>query len=245
MGAQCFGFDCDWDRFLVALKQSGLQPVWILLTALVSFVSAWILFELTERRKVRLAQKALREALIAELRHAEVLLSSIVGKYAHLANTPEEVASTAKELRWFVEADRQRGEEVGLGGNEVPPEFPERIMAYSDDQIVAAFARPQGRRETVGTKLILPIVEAALAGRTAGFSSDEIQTISTVRWQLHLLEQDADWTAEFFRLTFTVADEENHALIRANHENRVRSYARRAGVVLRCVRTTIVALLNH
>lgn len=245
MGAQCFGFDCDWNRFLLTMKQAALQPVWILLTALVSFAFAWILFELTERRKVRLAQRALREALIAELRHAEVLLSSIVGKYAHVANTPEEVASTARELRWFVEAGQRSADEVGLGGDRVPPENLKQIMAYTDDQIVAAFARPPAAREAVGTKLMLPIVDAALAGRTAGFSANEIQGISTVRWQLHLLEQDAEWTAEFLRLTYTVADEENHALIVANHENRLRSYARRATLVLGCVRTAISALLSH
>jgi len=220
------------------VQQTGLQPVWILLTALLSFGFAYLLFELTERRKVRLAQRALREALIAELQHAEVLLSSIVGKYAFLAETPQEIADTAREIRWFVDTGRRRAQMVGLAIGVEAEGVPERFAALSDDEIVTTFARLQSR-ETVGTKLILPVVDAALAGRTAGFTSDEIQTLSTVRWQLHLLEQDADWTAEFLRLTFTVAGEENHEIVVENSNRRRRAYAHRAGTLIRCVRTAL------
>jgi hypothetical protein len=56
----------------------------------IGFLAGWALFELTERRKVRMAQRALRAALVAELRHTEVLLSTIVGKYCYLAKNPSE-----------------------------------------------------------------------------------------------------------------------------------------------------------
>jgi hypothetical protein len=52
------------------------------------FLTGWGLFELTERRKVRLAERTLREALIAELQHAELLLSATVGRYAYPGQEP-------------------------------------------------------------------------------------------------------------------------------------------------------------
>jgi hypothetical protein len=86
------------------------------------------------------------------------------------------------------------------------------------------------------------VIDSALAGHTAGFTAAEIQALSTVRWQAYLLEQDADWMAEFLRLPFTVADAGNHAIVSENLDGKVRSYARRAGVLLQCVRTALTAL---
>ena len=55
-----------------------------------------------------MAHRELRQALVAELEHVEVLLSSVVGKLANLATTPAEIARVAKEIRWFVKVGRLR-----------------------------------------------------------------------------------------------------------------------------------------
>ncbi len=85
------------------------------------FLTGWGLFELTERRKVRLAEGALRAALIAELEHAEVLLASIVGRYAYLATSPAEIQQVASEIRWFLAVGRLRAQAIGLSEVSEPP----------------------------------------------------------------------------------------------------------------------------
>lgn len=87
----------------------------------VVFSAAWVLFERTERRKVRMAQSALRDALVAELHHVEVLLSTIVRKYCYRATDANEVAAFAAKIRWFVKVGKRRAMDVGLALHE-PPE---------------------------------------------------------------------------------------------------------------------------
>src|SRR6266850_7884915 len=162
-----------------ALQTTGVdlkQAIAGAIGPLAGFFAGWLLFELTERRRVRMASQALRDALVSELENAEVLLSTLVGKYAHLAQTPDDVANTAREIRWFVATGRQRASGTGL---ELTGAIAEGFDTLSDAQVVALFALT-GAKETAGTKLILPVVDAVLAGRTPGFSGPEIQTLSTV-----------------------------------------------------------------
>lgn len=212
----------------------------VLLGPLLGFLSALVLFEITEWRKVRLAQRALREALVAELQHAEVVLSTVVGKYAHLAQTSDEVRDTASAIRWFFSVGRKRAKETGVTLVEVPEDTIAQLQTLEDAKVIQLFAQARPERvETVGVTVILPVVASALAGRTSGFKAGEIRALSTVRWQAHLLEQDAGWMAEFLRLTYTVTDQTNHAIVSQNHDRRTRSYAHRAGVLLRCVRVAL------
>jgi hypothetical protein len=212
----------DWDKII--------GPV-------IGFLVAWALFELTERRKVRLAQQALRVALVAELRHAEILLSSIVGKYSYTATTPHDVAAFAAEVRWFAKEGKARAMQHGLALTEHTPEQMTAFKDASDAQIIQVL-KAVGAKETSGTTLILPIVDAVLSGRTPGFSDKEIQALSTVRWQVHLLAEDAAWTKEFVRLSFTVTGP-NHGIVSDNHDRRVQSYGRRAITLIACVRSAL------
>lgn len=216
------------------------QRVLVLLGPLLGFFSGWGLFELTERRKVRLAEHALRNALLAELRHTEVLLSTIVGKYCFTANNPTDIAIFAAEIRWFVNVGKQRALRVGLALQEPPEGTVGQFNDLSDETLVALFGK--GRQETIGASLILPVIDSVLAGRTSGFSDLEIEALSTVRWQAHLLEQDAEWTKEFLRLSFTVTDPTNHDIVSKNHGARVYSYSRRAITLLKCVRSALTTL---
>lgn len=209
--------------------------------AVLGFITAWVLFELTEWRRRRLDRRELRRALVAELKNVEVLLSTIVGKYAYLATTPEDVSRTASTIRWFLKTGRQRASDTGVSVADLPISALTNFENLTDDQIVQAFALV-GKRETVGTKLILPVVDAVFAGRIPGFKHQEIQKLSTVKWQAHLLEQDADWTREFLRITFTVTDPRNHEIAEENHDRRLRSYAARAWTLLGCVRSALTEL---
>jgi len=189
------------------------------------FLLGWGLFEL-------------RQALVAELRHTELLLSSIVSKFAYLATTGDEIQRVASEIRWFAREAPSRAQVFGL--REVPS-MPDAMIALPDGELVRGFVL-LSRKENIGSTVILPVVDAALAGHTSGFTAPQIEALSSLRWQGHLLEQDAEWMAEFFRMTYTVEDAENHALVVDNRMQKVRSYAKRADVMLGCVRTALDAL---
>src|SRR5262245_38908451 len=174
----------QWLSGLSAWLSARHQGVWSLLAPLagsvVGFISAWLLFEFTERRKVRMAHDALRQALIAELEHAEVLLASNTGKYAHCVSTPEEVKRVAAEIRWFVNIGADRLKEAGVGRLPGGAERSERLAALSDEDLVRHFVQA-GRRETVGSALPLPVLDSVLAGRTPGFSGSELLPLTSVR----------------------------------------------------------------
>ena len=207
---------------------------WGNVSLLVGFISAWLLFELTERRRIRLAHRELRRALAAELENAEVLVSTIVCKYARLCQNEAEVAFVASEIRWFRHVGRQRMQDLGIISDfpPIPPEF----KSLSDNKLIELFS---SIRETIGTKIIMPVVESALTGQMLGFGASQIQVLSMVRWQTYLLEQDAELMKEMFRLTFTVTDEKNHDIVVANHDQRTASYARRAQTLLRAIRAAL------
>ena len=217
---------------------SDLKDIITVAGPFLGFLTGWGLFELTERRKVRLAEGALRAALIAELEHAEVLLASIVGRYAYLATSLAEIQQVASEIRWFLAVGRLRAQAIGLSEVSEPPAG---FDSLSDEQLVAGFTHLT-QSDRMGPKLILPVIDSALAGHTSGFTSVEIQALSSVRWQAFLLAEDADWMAEFLRLTFTVTDAENHDIVTNNFAMRTRGYARRAHVMVGCVRTALKLL---
>lgn len=201
---------------------------------LVGFISAWFLFEVTERRRAQRSQRELRLALVAELENAEVVASTIVSKYARFSQSKEEVAIVAREIRWFKKVGRQRMEAVGLMAD--LPAVPSEFESLSDAQLVALYS---SIKETIGTKIIVPVLDRALAGQTSGFRAIQIQALSMVRWQIYLLEQDAEFMHELFRLTFTVTDEDNHKTVVENHDQRSVAYARRAQTLLRAMRTAL------
>lgn len=211
--------------------------VFMTLGPFIGFSLGWGLFEITERRKVRMAQRELRHALVAELQHAELLLSTVVGKYAFTATTPQEIKACADEIRWFRRVGQTRAAQVGISSPLGTDDTLKSFDAMSDEELVALMVSITPK-ETLGTKLLFPVVDAVLAGKTAGFTGNQIQSLSTVRWQAHLLEQDADWMKEFFGLTFTT-EGDNHDIVIENLDNRVRAYAFRAGVLLGCVRMAL------
>lgn len=205
-----------------------------LATLLVGFISGWLLFEVTERRRARLSQRELRRALVAELENAEVLASTCVCKYARFCQSKKDVAFVAREIRWFHEVGRQRMEAVGILAD--LPDVSSELKSLSDDQLVALFS---STKETVGTKLIMPVLDRALAGQTFGFRANQIQALSMVRWQIYLLAQDAESMHEMLRLSFTVTDEKNHEIVLENHVQRSVAYAHRAQTLLRAMRTAL------
>ena len=157
---------------------SFLPPV---ITTLIGFVSGWGLSELTEWRRHRRDQRELRRALVAELENGEVLASVTLGKYARcFRSNAADVALVAKEIRWFVTVGRNRMDAAGIL-SDLPP-TPTAFEVLTDQQLVDLFSQIS---ETIGVKLIFPIVENALAGKTSGFNEKEIAALGMVSWHAH------------------------------------------------------------
>jgi len=201
---------------------------------LLGFLSAWLLFVVTERRRAARSQHELRRALVAELENGEVLANNFVCKYARLFKSEQDIAFCANEIRWSQGVGRKRMEILGIvaARQDASPQ----LASLSDRQLVTLFS---DINETVGTKLYLPILDRALGAQTFGFSAEQIQVLSMVRWQIFLLAQEADSMQELLRLSFTITDENNHQIVIKNHDQRSLAYARRAQTVLRAIRRAI------
>jgi hypothetical protein len=145
-------------------------------------------------------RQELRRALIAELEVGELLASHSVVKYARwFMGDDAKVALVANEIRWFADRGRTQLEAVGLISS--LPTIPQKLDKITDAQLVDAFSRIN---ETVGTKLVFPVVGGVLAGKTSGLTEKQIAALSMVYWQAHLLAQNADAMKEFLVMTFTV-----------------------------------------
>ena len=201
---------------------------------LIGLFSGWALFELTDRIKVRRARSELRRALVAELEFAECIVSTIVGKYARCAQTDQEIEFVANEIRWFCETGRARMRCVGIL-SDLPGGSP-NMLKLSDGQLVQQMSSIE---ETIGTQIILPVVDRAISGQTSLFTSDQIQSLSMVHWQSHLLAQDADSMKEMFLLSLTLGKDPNHQIVIKNHDRNTKRYADRAATLLRSIRATL------
>lgn len=210
-----------------------------LISALLAFALAWILFEVTARRSDRRSRRELRRALVAELENGEALASTIVLKYARFYKSPKDITFCANEFRWFQKVGRERMKSVGLLADS--PDTPSIVDDMSDEDIVT-FLSPT--HETIGSKLTMPVLDRALAGQTYGFTADQIRALGMVRWQASLLAQDADSMLEMLRLSFTVTDETNHPRVIQNHDERSAAYARRSIVLLNAMRSALKRIRN-
>ena len=85
-----------------------LTPI---LSFLIGVLTAWLTFELTERRRRRMARKAFRSGLLEELRYAEVLLCVNALKFAETVQAERDVARMAKEARWYLTVGRARAKD--------------------------------------------------------------------------------------------------------------------------------------
>ena len=110
---------------------------------LVGFIMALLLFEVTERRRIRLGQRELRRALLAELENAEVVVSIFVSKYARLCKSEEDVAYVASEIRWFQDVGRQRVKDLGILSDLTP--MPPEYMSLSNNQLISLIPRSTDR----------------------------------------------------------------------------------------------------
>jgi hypothetical protein len=92
-------------------------------------------------------------------------------------------------------------------------------------------------------ELRVPVLDSVLANPPAGLGDIEEQALRGVRWQVHLLADEARAVEEWLRLTCMTADHsDNHARVVANLDGTREAYRRRAIVAVRMIRVALSML---
>lgn len=198
----------------------------------VGFLIAFIMFELQEWRRREVQKRAIRVSLRAELESVEVILNSMVTKFAVGVG---DLDRAVKEFRWYLtESLKRRRPPV-----EIPEEDAQRMRGHSDEDLKVFLQRTGWHQENVGVAIPLPTVEAVLGSPVAGLNRAEVDRLTWLKWQAHLLDKQARDTAETLHLTFSITDPVNHALAVGNQEQAKLWYRKRAEFMLSAVREAL------
>jgi hypothetical protein len=89
----------------------------------------------------------------------------------------------------------------------------------------------------------VPVLDYVLANPPAGFGHIEDQALRDVRWQVHVLADNARAAEEWLRLIYMTADpSDNHARVIANLDEIREAYRRHAIVAVRMIRVALSVL---
>jgi hypothetical protein len=213
-----------------------------LIGMIIGFLFAWGVFELTEHRRRNRAQAAMRRALVAELGQAELVLSAIV---FNLSVGTDNVADAVQELRWFLQLGTERILRAGVLDLTMEELEVLRHLQGQSDQGAAEILRTlsPGQRARPLVELRVPVLDSVLANPPAGFGHIEEQALRDVRWQVHLLADEARAAEEWLRITCMTADQsDNHARVVVNLDGTREAYRRRAIVAVRMIRVALSVL---
>src|ERR1700730_6768647 len=135
-----------------------------LIGMIIGFLFAWGVFELTEHRRRKRAHAAVRRALVAELGHAELVLSAIV---FNLSIGTDHVADAVQELRWILQLGTERILRAGVLDLTAEEIEALRHLQGQSDQGTAEILRtlsPGQRARPLG-ELRVPVLDSVLANR--------------------------------------------------------------------------------
>jgi hypothetical protein len=207
---------------------------------LAGFVAAWSVLELRERRRRQLAQAATHRAVVAELRHTELVLSSII---VNLSIGTDTVADAVRELKVLLEIGTERLLRTGvLDLTTEQLEALRHLQGVSDPgaaEILRTFCPAQRARPL---KVQVPVLDTVLANPIHGFGDVEVQALSAIRWQVHLLADEARLADEWLPLASTAVDTGSHDRAVATLDSTRESYRRRAIVAVQMIRDALSLL---
>ena len=206
----------------------------------IGFLAAWGVMQLTERRRRKRAQAVTRRAVVAELRHAELVLSSII---VNLSIGTDTVADALRELKVLLEIGTERMLRIGVLDLTAEQLEALRHLQGVSDQGAAEILRtlwPAQRARPL--KVQAPVLDTVLANPTHGFGDVELQALGAIRWQVHLLADEARLADEWLPLASTPADTEGHCRALATLDSTRESYRRRAIVAVQMIRDALSLL---
>ena len=213
-----------------------------LIGMIIGFLFAWGVFELTEHRRRKRAQAGVRRALVAELGQAELVLSAIV---FNLSIGTDHVADAVQELRWILQLGTERILRAGVLDLTTEEIEALRHLQGQSDQGTAEILRTlsPGQRARPLVELRVPVLDSVLANPPDGFGHIEDQALRDLRWQVHVLADNARTAEEWLRLTCMTTDRsDNHARVVANLDGIREAYRRHAIVAVRMTRVALGVL---
>lgn len=151
--------------------------------------------------------------------------------------TPDPTQAVA-EYRWYL----AKGRKQWASGLILDDELATKLNNFTDDQLkkwITNFKNPEARQ---CAKFKVPILDGVLSNIEAGFSTDEIEILSKVRWQLTMAEKEIDTMDQFLTMTFTITDEGNHNLAVANRRAAEDGLRKRVGFAISEVRAALSKL---
>lgn len=203
----------------------------------VGFLTAWGVLQLTEHRRRKRAQAVARRAIVAELRHTELILSSTI---VNLSIGTDAVADAVRELKVLLEIGTERMLRTGVLDLATDQLEALRHLQGVSDQSAAEILRtlwPTQRARPL--KVEAPVLDVLLANPTHCFGDVELQALSAIRWQMHLLADEARLADEWLPLASTMADTNSQGRALATLDGTRESYRRRAIVALRMIRDAL------
>lgn len=204
------------------------------------FLVAWGVLQLMERRRRKMAQAVTHRALIAELRHAELVLSSVI---VNLSIGTDTVADAVRELKVLLEIGTERI--LGTGVLDLTAEQIEalrHLQGVSDHGAAEILRTLSPAQRPRPLKVQVPVLDVLLANPTSGLGDVELQALSAIRWQMHLLADEACLADELLPLASTSADTGGQDRAAATLDGTRESYRRRAIVAVRMIRDALSAL---
>lgn len=201
------------------------------------FLAAWGVLHLADLRRRKLADAARRRALVAELRQAELVLSTLI---FNLSIGTDNVADAVRELKVFLEVEAERILRVGILDLTAEQLEALRHLQGVSDHDAAEILRtlsPGSRARPLEVRV--PVLDSLLANPPAAFGDVELQALGALRWQVHLLRDEAQLTARWLRLTSTTRDAERLTRTMAYLDGTRDSYRRRAIVAVQMIRNVL------
>jgi hypothetical protein len=168
-----------------------------LIGMIIGYLFAWSVFELTEHRRRKRTQAAMRRALVAELDQAELILSAMV---FNLSIGTDHVADAVQELRWFLQLGTERILRAGVLDLTTGEIEAMRHLQGQSDQGAAEVLRTLSPGQRARPELRVPVLDSLLANPPVGFGQIEAQALRAARWQVQLLGDEARAAGEWLRI---------------------------------------------
>ncbi len=206
----------------------------------IGFLAAWGVLQLAERRRQAIAQAVTHRAVVAELRHVELVLSSVI---VNLSIGTDTVADAVRELKVLLEVGTERILSTGvLDLTAEQLEALRHLHGVSDQgaaEILRTLAPAQRARPL---KVKVPVLDGLLANPATGFGEVELHALSAIRWQVHLLADEARLADEWLPLASTAANTGSEGRAVATLDGTRESYRRRAMVAVQMIRDALGVL---
>ena len=173
---------------------------------------------------------------MAELRHTELILSSVI---VNLSIGTDAVADAVRELKVLLEIGTERMLRTGVLDLTTDQLEALRHLQGISDQSAAEILRtlwPMQRARPL--KVESPVLDVLLVNPIDGFGDVELQALSAIRWQMHLLADEAR-LADEWPLASTMADTDSQGRALAAFDSTRESYRRRAIVAVRMIRDAL------